>query len=514
MRLYCRIVLCILCLLLGLLPGLWLSAQDAPLAPGDIVEAALAAGETHRYQLRVLELTLISLRMEALAPSLDPVIEVYNSSGELVIKNDDYAYPDQLDAVIQAFITPRTDVYTIEVSGFGDTAGDYRLLAMPGYDSLAGRDSTMAAADWEVVFSDAPFTRLADDRLSLRIEGLSKSVSLLGRHFPIERDLYFEATFDDVIAAANWQAGILFRYVSAESHYRLLVSKRGYWRLERAQGESAVVVRNWSTHPAIAPGETSFRLGVLASGQLFDVVYNGQVVGTVIDDQIKAAAGGVGITARTADALGSRVSFAVTETTMTAPTRIDGKPLFPQHIPAGNYTATANLLARQQVIPAEGAAKLTVPQSRVRNTPPGITRFPVASGASFAEFVIGADLRYEMRAAAKGGCGLIFHYADGENYTLAYVDADGEYGVSRRQGDAFQPGLFGGGLSPAPNEHKLLLLVYGGRLDYYIDGWHVGAMTYPPQSGELGTAVVNFEAVDTNCVFEDLWLWSLDETAP
>lgn len=500
-----RIVLCVLCFL----PGLWLLAQDAPLAPGDIVEATLAAGETHRYQLRALELTLISLRMEAAGPSLDPVIEVYNSSGDLVIKNDDYAYPDRLEAVIQALITPRTDVYTIEASGFGGTAGDYRLLALPGYDSLALRDSTMAAADWEVVFNDAPLTRLADDRLALRIEGLSKSVSLLGGHFPITRDLYFEAAFDDVTAAANWQAGILFRYVSAESHYRLLVSKRGYWRLERAQGESVAVVRSWSTHPAIAPGETSFRLGVLASGQLFDIVYNGQVVGTVADDQMEAAAGSVGITARTAD---SRVSFAVTEAIMTAPT--DDKPLFPQHIPAGSYTATANLLARQQVIPADGAAKLTLPQSRVRNTPPGITRFPVASGASFGEFVIGADLRYEMRAAAKGGCGLIFHYADGENYSLAYVDADGDYGVSRRQGDAFQPGIFGGGLSPARNEHKLLMVVYGGRLDYYIDSWHVGAMPYPPRTGELGTAVVNFEAVDTNCVFEDLWLWSLDEAAP
>ena len=504
-----RIVLCAVCLLLGLLPGLWLSAQDAPLAPGDMIEATLAAGETHRYQLRALELTLISLRMEAVGTSLDPVIEVYNSSGDLVIKNDDYDYPDQLDALIQALITPRTDVYTIEVSGFGDTAGDYRLLMMPGYDSLAGRDSTMAAADWDVVFSDAPLAWLADDRLAFRIEGLSKSVSLVGRHFPVKRDLYFEATFDDVTAAANWQAGILFRYVSAESHYRLLVSKRGYWRLERMQGESAVVVRNWSTHPAIAPGESSFRLGVLASGQLFDVVYNGQVVGTVIDDQIEAAAGNVGITARTTD---SRASFAVAETIMTAPT--DDKPLFPQHIPAGSYTATANLLARQQVIPVNGAAKLTVPQSRVRNTPSGITRFPVASGASFAEFVIGADLRYEMRTAAKGGCGLIFHYADDENYSLAYVDADGEYGVSRRQGDAFQPGIFGNGLSPARNEHKLLMVVYGGWLHYYTDGWHVGAMTYPPRTGELGTAVVNFEAVDTNCVFEDLWLWSLDETAP
>ena len=509
MTAYRRIALCAVCLLAGML----LRAQDAPLAPGAVIEAALAPGETHRYSLRALELTLISFHLEALDPTFDPVLEVFDSSGELVTRNDDYAYPDHLDAVIQAFIMPRTDTYAVEVSGFGDTAGGYRLWALPGYDALALQDTTMAAADWEVVFSDAAITRPADDRLSLRIEGLSKSASLLGSHFPIKRDFYFEAAFDNVASATNWQVGILFRYISPERHYRLLLNKQGYWRIERVDGGEAAAVRNWRAHPAIAPGETSFRLGVLASGQLFHVVYKGQVVGAVIDDRIEAA-GGVGITTTTANAIGSRLSFAVTEATMTLPTRVNGKPLFPRHAAANSYTATASLLARQQVIPATGEAKLTLPQSTVRDVPPGVTRFPVASGIAFAEFVIGADLSYEMRTEANGGCGLIFHYADDENYTLAYVNAAGEYGASRRQGDSFQPGIFGRRPSPAQNEHKLLLVVYGGRLDYYIDGWHVGAMPYPPQTGELGTAVVNFEAVDTNCIFEDLWLWSLDETAP
>ena len=505
-----RIALCALCLLAH---GLLLYAQDAPLTPGAVIEAELAPGETHRYPLRALELTLLSFHLEALDSTFDPALEIFDSSGELVTRNDDAAYPDRLDSVIQAFIMPRTDTYTVEVSGFGNTAGGYRLRTLPGYDTLALRDTAMAPSDWEVVFSDAALTQPIGDRLSLRIEGLSRSASLVGKRFPAARDFYFEAAFNDVASATNWQVGILFRYISPEQHYRLLLNKQGYWRMERVDNGEAATIRNWSAHPAIAPGESDFRLGVLASGQLFQVVYNGQVIGTVIDDHIEAA-GGVGITTTTANAIGSRLSFAVTEATMTAPTRIDDKPLFPQQAIANNYTAIAALLARQQLIPATGEAKLTLPQSTVRDVPPGVTRFPVASGISFAEFVIGADLSYETRTDANGGCGIIFHYADDENYTLAYVNAAGEYGVSRRRGDSFQPGIFGRRPSPAQNEYQLLVVVYGGWLHYYIDGWHVGAMSYPPQTGELGTAVVNFEAVDTNCIFEDLWLWSLDEAAP
>ena len=505
MTAYGSIVLCAVCLL----PGILLYAQDAPIEPGSIIEAALAAGETHRYQLRALELTLISFHLEALDPALDPALEIFDSSGELVIRNDDAAYPDRLDAVIQALIMPRTDVYTVAVSGFGDTSGGYRLLALPGYDTLALRDAAMAPSDWEVVFSDAEITQPSGGRLAPGIRGLSKSASWVGRRFPAARDFYFEVAFDAVASATNWQVGMLFRYVSPELHYRLLLNKRGYWRIERVDGEDAAAVRNWRTHPAIAAGETDFRLGVLASGQLFHVVYNGQVVDTVIDDRIEAA-GGLGITARTADAVGSRLSFAVTEAIMTLPTRVDGGLLFPQRIVARNYTAAANLLARQQVIPAAGEAKLTLPQSTVRDVPPGVTRLPVASGIAFAEFVIGAEVSYEMRAAANGGCGIIFHYADDENYTLAYVNAAGEHGVSRRQGAAFQPGIYGRHEASAQNAKRLLVIVYGGRLHYYIDHAHVGAMPYQPTAGELGTAVVNFEEVDTTCVFEDLWLWSLD----
>ena len=509
MNLYSRIVFCAVCLLVQ---GALLYAQDAPIEPGSIVEAALLPDETDRYQLRVLELTLISFHLEALDSTLDPVIEVYDSSGGLVIRNDDAAYPDRLDGVIQAFVIPRTGTYTVEVSGFGGTSGSYRLRALPGYDTLALQDTMMVPSDWEVVFSEAEITRPSGGALALKMEGLSKSASLLGRHFPSERDFYFEVAFDDVVSATNWQVGILFRYISPELHYRLLLNKQGYWRMERVDGGDAAAVRNWRTHPAIAPGETDFRLGVLASGQLFHVVYKGQVVGTVTDDRIEAA-GGVGITTTTANAIGSRLSFAVTEATMTLPTRVDGNLLFPQRAAASNYTAMASLLARQQVIPATGEAKLTLPQSTVRDVPPGVTRFPVASGIAFAEFVIGTAVSYEMRAAGDGGCGIIFHYADDENYTLAYINAAGGYGVSRRQGDAFLPGIYGSRPAPAQSGQRLLIIVYGEMLHYFIDDLHAGTMPYQPVSGELGTAVVNFEEVDTTCIFEDLWLWSLDDAA-
>ena len=83
-----RIALCALCLLAH---GLLLHAQDAPLASGAVIEAELAPGETHRYSLRALELTLLSFHLEALDPTFDPALEIFDSSGELVTRNDDAA---------------------------------------------------------------------------------------------------------------------------------------------------------------------------------------------------------------------------------------------------------------------------------------------------------------------------------------------------------------------------------------------------------------------------------------
>ena len=500
-----RLVVC--CALL--LPGIALHADDGALAIGSIVESELRAGETQRYTLTTLALTIVSIRVEALDDRLDPQFELVDASGELVAANDDFAYPATLDALVQAFILPTTGTYALTIAGVGGSAGAYRLHVLPGYDSLALRDLEMSSQDWEVAHSDAPVGLSSSSLFAIDMTGLGASAVILGRRFPAQREFYFEATFDFVSAVNGWQLGLAFRFQSPENYQRLLLSKTGYWRLERVTGGVVEPLDDWATHPVIVPDDSDFRLGVLVAGPHIDVVYDGQVIGSAWDAR-GAEAGGVGIAMMTDEIYGGLLSFAVREAQMTVPTQLD-EPVIPQRLLTRPSYLMAHDLARQQLTEGFGAIKVSLSDSIVHHNRDGVTRVPIASDLAFAEFVLGARVKLERRSAGNGGCGIVFHFNNAEYYTLAYVTGDGDFGVSRRAGEGFEPGIYGQREPPADSMRQLLLIVSDEIIHFYLDEVYAGSLPSQPRFGSLGIAVVNYEAVDSACQFTDLWLQSYDE---
>ena len=502
-----RIIACIACLLLSLSTSI---AQSRSITVGSTVDGALALGETHRYSLTALELTLLSFRAEALDDGLDLALEVFDGAGRLVISNDDADYPNNLDAAIQVFVMPRTSTYTVAVRAIGERAGAYRLHVMPGYDRLALRENPVDNTNWEVVHSDTTVNVSDASVFALDMRGLARFAGLVGLHLPIERDLYFETTFDQVNSSGVWQVGLLFRYLSPSRYHRLLLSKRGFWRVDRIDGDEVTELRGWTGHPAIQAGADAFRLGVLVSGQHYDVVYNGQLVGAAWD-RAPPAAGSLGVAMMTDDYFGGTLSLVVKEVLVTLPSRIGDRPLFPQRIVTGSYYGMAASLTRQQLVPVGGEIKLTVPESRVRHRTAGVSRLPIASNFNFAQFAMGARVTLDVRSDLHGGCGLYFHFRDADNFTLAYVTNRGEYGVARRDASGFEPGIYGDQAPLDGTSHYLLLVVSDDIIHYYLDERHVGSLDSAPRIGGVGIATVNYDAVETGCDFDDLWLLSLDD---
>ena len=493
-----------------LLHGGTLRAQDAIIRLGDSLEGELTPGETRRYSLTVRALTLLSLRVEALDEQLDPQLEVYDAAGSLVIENDDFAYPALRDAVVQALVAPRTAQYTLEVTGFGGSGGRFRLHVLPGYDRLALRDAAMDARNWQVVQSDAEVGLGASSVFAVDMSGIGRSALIQGLRFPAQRDVYFELAFDYVSAVNDWQVGLFFRFQAPDRYHRLLLSKTGYWRMERFLGEHVEVLQDWATHPAIVPGQSAFRLGVLAAGQHFDVVYDGQVVGTVWDEGA-AEAGAVGIALATDENYGGLMSFAVLGAQMTAPTRLVDAQTIPRRLLTRRAYLMAQSLARQQLVPGNGEVKLTLPQSQARHNRSGVTLVPIAAGWSFSEFALGAGVDIERRSDGNGGCGLVFHYGSDDHYSLAYVTGAGEYGLSRRDEAGFAPGVYGERSAAGDAKRQLLLVVTDERIDYYVDEMYAGSLPSQARTGGLGIAVVNYEGVDTSCRFSDLWLYDFGD---
>ena len=107
--------------------------------------------------------------------------------------------------------------------------------------------------------------------------------------------------------------------------------------------------------------------------------------------------------------VGGALSLVVEEILVTVPSRVDDRPLFPQRLAAGRYYAMAAALARQQLVPVGGEIKLAVPESRVRRGRAGVSRLPIASNFSFAQFAMGASVTLDVRSDLNGGCGLYFH---------------------------------------------------------------------------------------------------------
>ncbi len=489
---------------------LWLptSAQPTAIETGMSIEANIDSTAIHSYSWSVLESTVASVRVEALDSSLDPSIRIIDSSGLVIVMNDDLNYPNDTSAIVQTFVAPRTDTYTLEVSAFGATSGDYILSILRGYDRFITQDTQVSASNWSVgnqrIFTTTP----VNDSLFVEAEGISEVGTLIANHFPQHSDFYFDASFRDINASSAWQVGIIFRQVSPTSYYRLVINDQGFWQLEYV-GDEVAVIQSWSTHPAIVPGVPEFTLGVLTSNASIGVVYNGQLIDTVYDSRILDA-GAVGVTSTTANALNSRVTFSLDSALLTTPSLSDGRLQFPEMLIGQNLTAYTLLLERQQVIPVGGELRFTSPQTLIRNNEPGVSRFTAASGVDFSEFVMGGELTISTVENGVGGCGITFHETEENHYTLAYVNTAGEYGVSRRTGDTFESGIYNTVSIRDDDTHDVVVVVLDDILYLYMDTVHVGTMPYTSMMGEIGTAVVNFDGVDTSCTIDDLWLWSLD----
>lgn len=496
-----------------LLMAVQIHAQSNAIEIGTVIESTLSVDEIQTYQLSALEASIISIHVKALSNTLDPMIRILDSSDNVVITNDDYDYPNSHDAIIQAVVIPRTDTYTLELSAFGDTSGEYRLSILPGYDILAINDPVTDESNWQPIDSNLMLSTLTNDKLYIEIEGISETSNLIANDFPIGTDYYFEAIFSDIRASTNWQVGIVFRYINPMLFYRLVVNDQGFWQLEWVNGDEIIIIQSWSTHPAIIPGATEFTVGILTSGETLNIIYNHQLIATEYDNNL-VQPGSVGVTAITANALSSRVAFSLEGATMTIPTLVNNQLGFPETLVTNNYTLLAQRLERQKVIPIGGEIKLTAPQSVIRNIEPGVSRFPVASGIEFTEFVIGGTLSWDVAGEGIGGCGIIFNNVNDDNYTLAYINTVGEYGVSQREGDTFTEGIYGDNLVEDKLSHVFTVIVYNNTIYYYIDNLHVGTMPYTPLEGEIRTAVVNFDGVDTTCTIDNLWLWSLDNSSP
>jgi hypothetical protein len=467
------------------------------------VESRLDIGASEAWTFSAPEGIVLSFRVEKTSGDIDPRFTIAGQNGAPLIGNDDYNYPKSRDALLEAITIPRTDTYTLTVSALGKTSGSYKVTMLTGYSALKFQDDFTNKATWKSS-GDALSVNLENKQAVLTVEGTAKSGVALRAGADVPADYYAQVDVD-VSGQSSWMAGMTARR-SGDRSYVLLLNDRGQWRFTLRAPDGEQTLRDWTPHPAIKAGETQFNLGMLVNGPSFDFFYDGQFFGRVVDNTL-AAAGQLGLAVQTPNAFNARVTARFSNLFLTAPMTVGGKGIVPEQLLLGAGMAAAQELGRRRLIPPGGEMALQVNQSFSEFVKPGVSRIMLGRGATYKNFAMGATVSWKSIVGGMVGCGLVLRSTSETDYTLAYLDQLGGYGVSQRVGDQFKPGIFGTLQAMTGASHSLLVVARDDQLYYYVDGFYRGALANPAVDGNIGGAVVNFDPADTSCTFTDIWLW-------
>jgi hypothetical protein len=479
-------------------------AQTSTLVPYVPIEGALN-GDAQSWTFSGRTGEPLSFMVEAISGDLDPVLTISDQTGNRLITNDDYNYPDSRDSLLEAITIPELGTYTATVSAFGETSGDFKLTMQPGYGSL-GYEDTFDTSNWSPV--DAATSVSQNESFTLNLQQDHLIGTAVDNSADALDDFHAEVSLSNVIGS-NWVVGITARQQGANNYYLFGVNHRGEWRFSVHTPDGDRVIRDWLRHPAIRAGETRFTLRLMAAGSSFDFFYNNNIVGRISDSTLTEP-GRVGLAVGTTS-IASVTSAQFDDLIVTVPVQINGAGVTAQQLMIADGLWMVQELQRRRLIPGEGDMVLNVAESFAEYARPGVNVLPLASGSTFNNLVLGATVYPDITADTATGCGLVFRSEDATHYTLAYVDGTGAYGLSQRNGETFGPGIYGENpLLASRDSHHLLVIANGNTLLYYIDGNYAGTLDNPAVDGSIGEAVVNFEPLYSSCHFVNTWLWRWD----
>lgn len=290
----------------------------------------------------------------------DPLLILRDATGNELIRNDDYAYPERRDSLLEAITIPRMGEYQVVVTGYGGSIGTFTLTMLPGYADFALDERFTSLGGWEgenIVSAD-----IEDGILTMRVDGIAQTGLLTNPQISQHKDFYAQMHIANVQGRNGWIIGMLFRQQADGRRYVVSVSVRGDWRLTVWENNQVRVLRDWATHPAIQAGSTVFTLGVLVKDQSIDVFYNNQMLASITDATIEDA-GGIGIQVDTFNALDSQTIARIDGIEITIPTVYNDTFIFPQQLMMGNSLLVSHELERRHLIPAGGKLAWEVVES-------------------------------------------------------------------------------------------------------------------------------------------------------
>ncbi|PJF40231.1 MAG: hypothetical protein CUN54_06080 [Phototrophicales bacterium] len=484
-------------------------AQENILESFRTVEGQIAAGQSDVWIFEAREGIVVSFQAQAArSGNLDPIIVLSDDAGRTLARNDDYDFPSIQDAVLQAVTIPRTGTYTVTISGFDDTAGEYNLTMLNGFPEIVEQELFNDVTEWETS-SDSLFAMTEAGAFVMAISGVQQNGIAIKKETEIVHDFYAQVNVEVTAGRPGWVVGMTARQQDNAQYYQLKINDSGLWQFVIRDQNDERIIRDWASHPAIVPGQAQFTLALMMRGAGIDIFYNNLFIGHIVDNTLRDA-GSVGLSIGTGTAIGSETVVQFDNFIITTPIQTDNTEHIPDFIAPANPNQMVQNLRRQGIVPADSVIILTVPESFIESINPGVREIPLGNGVTASKFVMATDFSWRISGDSPAGCGLIFRAIDDTDFSLAYLDQTGTYGISRRHDEAFSSDLFGQLPTAQTSSHHLLVIATGSVVHYYIDGQFVGSANDELVEGTVGNAVINFESVSTSCQFADTWVLRWD----
>lgn len=479
------------------------SAQAGSLVFNQPVTGVITSTSPAEWRFTAQNGEMLSFVLRPNDDAFDPMLTILDSTGAALISNDDYA-PSSRSAILEGITVPRSGSYTASVSGYGDTTGSYSLTMLPGYAEMHYTDDFSTPTGW-AGDGDNLNAAIRDDSLALSISGIAVLGVARSAQVPRHTDYFAQVNVRGISGQGGWIVGMTVRQQTADDFYVYEVSDQGLWRALRLVDGTQTLLRDWGGHPAIIPGENAFRLGVLANGARLEFFYNGSYLGG--ENGIEVRDGSSGILVATLNTADGETRAQFDDLLITKPLS-NSPPFAAQQLIGSGAAASAQELERRRLIPTGGGLGFLIESGFAEFGNEGVTRFPLARGSLYQNFALGTTVSWDSAQQGITGCGLVFRDTADLSYTLAFVDQSGAFGVSRRVGEIFEPGIFGEGLANGTGPYNLLVVARDATVTYYVDGVRRGTLDNPSAAGAVGIAVVNYTAVYTACDFRNIWVWS------
>jgi len=195
--------------------------------------------------------------------------------------------------------------YTITLQRAGETAGEFRLLLLPGYSVLDKWDDFQSfdqalSLNWEPMLNIDSIADVMNGVMNMQVMTAGTMSFILPSDSVSWSDVYVEADIQIEGSPSYFQYGFILRAnPTADVFYALMFSSDSDWTLMHYNMGMWNSIQDWTVSPAIDPADTTPHIGVFAQGNTFRAYFNGQLVGEVHDPGFSSQAGTIGLLACT-----------------------------------------------------------------------------------------------------------------------------------------------------------------------------------------------------------------------